>query len=68
MRFLPQGIGCPSDLHSALAQYEYAAMEGHAKAAVTAGNILYDKLQREHPSSLDNSPSTHDSSIGARYR
>jgi TPR repeat protein len=41
---LCQGIGCPVDLPSALAQFEYAAKQGHAKAALCAANLLYDSL------------------------
>ena len=63
---LQQGIGCPSDLPSALAQYEYAAKDGHAKAAMAAGNILYDNLIMEKP--LLFHADSYDSVVDIRYR
>ena len=61
-----KGIGCPSDLPSALSQYEYAAKEGHAKAAMAAGNILYDALSVEKQ--LSSNADTYNTVTDARYR
>lgn len=40
-RLYEQAIGVPGDIHAALANYESAAGQGHARAALFAANLLY---------------------------
>eukprot|EP00596_Hydrurales_sp_CCMP1899_P003460 CAMPEP_0119049084 /NCGR_PEP_ID=MMETSP1177-20130426/62692_1 /TAXON_ID=2985 /ORGANISM="Ochromonas sp, Strain CCMP1899" /LENGTH=873 /DNA_ID=CAMNT_0007025861 /DNA_START=409 /DNA_END=3030 /DNA_ORIENTATION=+ len=61
-----RGVGCPSDMPSALSQYEYAGRDGHFKAALAAGNILYDMLKKE--ASLSDDPESYSISKDFKYK